>query len=640
MLSSAARSQTVDFSDAFSRTQTVTNGRTNEFRDMKTDTAGNTYVLANLIAAQTFNSQTHNAGRLLIKYNTAGQIQWVIADNGKSGVTLLLDSQGNPIVAGNQSVTTSQGWVESRLSITKYAATDGIIIWENIATSGAGDAIQDAALSPDGKIYIVFSKASFNPYINWGAVNNFGFISGATRNVILKADQNGTPEWAQYVKSGETWNIEGSISGICAGDDNEVYLVGEGVRLFSDAGTGGTFVSRVNNDGTFSWFKRVSTSTDHSATDVTYHEGHIYMCGDVANQAYTSLDFGDGVNATALDFQKGYIAKLAPNGTAKWLVNNTTGTKAGVGNGLRFFKLSTLPNGNIAALANLKSKDILFGGKTFNSDYLYNGWLPATGDNTMVFELDTNGLLISSFYTTDGLSKAQVLSCAPDNTMWIGGTYSSYNSAGKLFKIGNHTHAHTGGTNDYNFFIAKVKPEALALPVELVKFEAKTEHNWIKLNWGTASESNNKEFMISRSTNGSDFTKIGKVKGNGTSAQNHHYVFYDKEPLLGTNYYKLQQVDFDGETKYLGTKALTFSLDGVNFKAYPNPTTDKFNLFFDSGTYNKLMLYTATGDVLQKNDIEPSTSQLSLSLKNRTNGIYIILLQGPSGTKTFKVIKE
>lgn len=638
LLFSTAYSQTTHFSTSYARTQTVSNGRTNEFRSMKTDADGNAYILTYLSHIQSFNAQSYNPGLLLIKYNSLGEIQWAIGDDGKDGVALLLDSLGNPLIVGGQSVINGQGFSEGRIFITKYSATDGTVVWHNISTAGKGTTVEGATLSPDGHIYIAFTKSS-SYYMEWGAISNFGFISGSNREAIIKTDANGNGLWAKFVTSDDTWNIQGNIYGISAGDDNEVYIVGKGQRLFSDAGTRGIFVSRINSDGTFSWFKRASTSDDHSATDVIYHQGYIYMCGDVTNQAYTSLDFGDGVNST-LDFQKGYIAKLAPDGTAQWLVNNTTGTKAGIGNGLRFLKLNALQNGNIVALANLKSQDIIFGGKTINSSYLYQGWLPATGDNTMVFELNTNGQLASSFTTSDGLTKAKILSSAPDNTVWIGGTYSSYYSANSLFKIGSNTHAHIGGVNDYNFFTARVTPEAVVLPVNLTKFDAKAIHNSAKLSWTTVSESNNKEFVISRSTNGVEFTIIGKVRGKGNSDQINRYELYDKEPFSGTNYYKLQQVDFDGKSTELGIKSLDFNLSALSLKVYPNPTTDYVNVIFTAGKYRELTVSTVTGNVLQTSSLDSSISQTSISLKEYEPGIYMVHLLGDLDKETIKVVKQ
>lgn len=321
-------------------------------------------------------------------------------------------------------------------------------------------------------------------------------------------------------------------------------------------------------------------------------------------------------------------------------MTNTTGTKTGVGNGLRFLKLSAMPNGNIVALANLKSKDIVFAGKTFNSDYLYQGWLPSTGDNTLVVELNTNGGLVSSFATTDGLSKAQILSVASDNSVWMGGTYNSYYSANSLFKIGTTSKAHIGGTNEYHFFLARVTPKAIPLPVSLTTIQARLVNNTAVITWATASESNNKEFVVMRSTDGISFTAIGKLEGKGNPTQGANYEFVDKEPLFGTNYYKLQQIDFDGECNELGIKSVKFGSLVAQLKLYPNPASDKIKATFESGKYNLLSVVDASGAVVQTLTVNPLVNTLEFSLADYSNGIYTIRFSGIRENAVYKIVKQ
>lgn len=108
------------------------------------------------------------------------------------------------------------------------------------------------------------------------------------------------------------------------------------------------------------------------------------------------------------------------------------------------------------------------------------------------------------------------------------------------------TNAACGGTT----CIAENSISALVLPVELIQFQAKEQEGLVKLNWATASELNSSHFELERSSDGREFEKIGKVLGVGTSAERTDYKFQDKEPLIGGNYYRLRQVDFDGAFDY------------------------------------------------------------------------------------------
>jgi hypothetical protein len=89
-----------------------------------------------------------------------------------------------------------------------------------------------------------------------------------------------------------------------------------------------------------------------------------------------------------------------------------------------------------------------------------------------------------------------------------------------------------------------------SMPVELSSFTASTTpNNTIMLDWSTASEQNNKHFIIMRSTDGKNFIELKTIAGMGDSSFNTLYSFEDKH--IEDNqvyYYYLVQVDFDGQT--------------------------------------------------------------------------------------------
>jgi hypothetical protein len=91
---------------------------------------------------------------------------------------------------------------------------------------------------------------------------------------------------------------------------------------------------------------------------------------------------------------------------------------------------------------------------------------------------------------------------------------------------------------------------ANVLPVELTSFNAAIKNNKNTLSWTTASESKNSGFDIESSADGSGFNKIGfvatkAVSGNSNAVLN--YSFEDAKTAKGTTYYRLKQVDFNGD---------------------------------------------------------------------------------------------
>jgi PKD repeat protein len=113
------------------------------------------------------------------------------------------------------------------------------------------------------------------------------------------------------------------------------------------------------------------------------------------------------------------------------------------------------------------------------------------------------------------------------------------------------------------------------LDVDLISFTGKATENGNLLNWETASETNNKGFSVQRSLNdGKDWQTLGFVDGNGTTTEIHQYEYLDENPALGLNYYRLEQVDFDGTISYSNTIVLkNEKADHIKVKLFPNPTT-------------------------------------------------------------------
>lgn len=85
------------------------------------------------------------------------------------------------------------------------------------------------------------------------------------------------------------------------------------------------------------------------------------------------------------------------------------------------------------------------------------------------------------------------------------------------------------------------------LPVELSDFTCyPTENNEIELHWKTTSETNNDHFIVEKSIDGINYTEMARLQGNQNSNQTIEYITADINPVFGNNYYRLTQVDLDG----------------------------------------------------------------------------------------------
>lgn len=115
-----------------------------------------------------------------------------------------------------------------------------------------------------------------------------------------------------------------------------------------------------------------------------------------------------------------------------------------------------------------------------------------------------------------------------------------------------------------------------SLPIELKELKAEAINNeFIKVNWSTASEFNNKGFVLLRSTNGIDFDSIAWIGGNGTTNNPHSYLFDDYNVQKGiVYYYRLKEMDYFGAFAYspvVSAKLILTNLESIQL--FPNPSS-------------------------------------------------------------------
>jgi hypothetical protein len=114
-----------------------------------------------------------------------------------------------------------------------------------------------------------------------------------------------------------------------------------------------------------------------------------------------------------------------------------------------------------------------------------------------------------------------------------------------------------------------------ALPVEWLSFDAQKFGSDVLLKWKTASELNNDRFEIERSDDAINFEYIGEKDGKGNAANISTYDFIDETPRNGLNFYRLKQIDFDGEFEYSEIRLVEFNQKpATRLVIYPNPSND------------------------------------------------------------------
>ncbi len=182
-----------------------------------------------------------------------------------------------------------------------------------------------------------------------------------------------------------------------------------------------------------------------------------------------------------------------------------------------------------------------------------------------------------------------------------------------------------------------------AVPVELSSFTASASGNFVKLDWTTATETNNQGFEIQKKS-GNDFYTIGFVAGSGTTTEPKNYSYQDKNLENGIYVYRLKQFDFDG-TSSLSEEIIVEVSNPSNFvlnQNYPNPFNPSTNIKFSlpNSGYTNLSIYNMVGEKVSElvNQVLPEGEyNLRFDGANLPSGIYIAKLSSESYRQTIKM---
>jgi hypothetical protein len=193
--------------------------------------------------------------------------------------------------------------------------------------------------------------------------------------------------------------------------------------------------------------------------------------------------------------------------------------------------------------------------------------------------------------------------------------------------------------------ICLVEPLAGLLPVSMKPLQASYNDGISLLSWAAENESNSNYFEVEHSTNGTDFTAIGKVYANGFSNRTIAYQFNDVKAVAGVNYYRLRIVDKDGSFSYSNTATVSVAIKGFFVTGvYPSPFTDKVSVSISSETADKAYIRLAdlTGRqiAIQTNTVNKGVTNLTINnLGNLNSGMYLVEVNFNGNRYTQKISK-
>ncbi len=175
------------------------------------------------------------------------------------------------------------------------------------------------------------------------------------------------------------------------------------------------------------------------------------------------------------------------------------------------------------------------------------------------------------------------------------------------------------------------------LPVTLISFEGFQNEDVVELQWATAVEINNSHFIVEKLGANNDFYEIGRVEGSGDSKSRINYQSFDTEPIVGSNYYRLKQVDFDGKSTNSRVVEVNFVKNGevveipISMELFPNPVDrGELNIRlqgFVNSEKSQVQIFDLMGREVFRSTMEIEkqfSAEKAFTIPTLPTGIYIV----------------
>ncbi len=183
------------------------------------------------------------------------------------------------------------------------------------------------------------------------------------------------------------------------------------------------------------------------------------------------------------------------------------------------------------------------------------------------------------------------------------------------------------------------------MPVELSAFELRLlENQTVALKWVTQSEKDNDFFTIERSTNGISFEKILEQPATN-SITGATYQWIDERPQPGTNYYMLNQTDWDGTTRHLGIKSANVAGANTLLHIAPNPVQSellRLQATFSADFDGVLQVFNKDGKVVLEQALsrEKGSNWVQQPVIELLPGLYMVRLSDGRQNCTGRFLKH
>jgi hypothetical protein len=466
---------------------------------------------------------------------------------------------------------------------------------------------------------ILFSQIIFRESFDY-PVGNLQELNGGV-GFSSKWDQNGTDAPTSMAAS--------TNAQIVAGNINNTFGIGNRVQITLESGKSCRFdrqipLTTLNVDAQEYWlgFWYRSTTT-HDATTVGLAGQLILMNGANSNVLTDMrLGFGKTSNIASVNSMTAFT-RAAPNNCGAFNWPNTTAaanalnvssqgtyyvlvkiTKAEFVN----YNIGTISTPNLATLDGIRVW-FLTQPPTGITDPIFT--TKPLGDITSIDANTNNTIPIQARSLRGGADNTGNVGCKKDGITGI-----------RLRVEGTST---TPFNVEFDEIVLSTTLESI-LPANFKNFEVLRQQNFNLIKFSTTNEINTKNYEIQSSFNGIDFNTIGIINSNNNAITTNEYSFLHENPLYNKIWYRIKQVDKDGNYQFSNTiKIDNKQISLIN--VFPNPIIDFININLKPNIFENNIEYVLINSV-GKNILTGRLTSLTnkISTSHLKNGVYYLVI--------------
>jgi hypothetical protein len=286
-------------------------------------------------------------------------------------------------------------------------------------------------------------------------------------------------------------------------------------------------------------------------------------------------------------------------------------------NGLTLVPSAAFDLDGLSITKNTTITNTVSGVTSISRYYLFSANSPAFSGTVQIDYLDTE---------LNGLSESTLETNYYNGSAWSQVT-SATNDATNNYVL---TNALTSATLREIALASSSSP----LPVEWLAFTATKQEHDVLLEWSTAQEMNTLDFVVQHSIDGEVFANLTTQAAAGNSSTIQEYNYVHTSPVLGYNYYRIFQRDFDGESSYSKIRKVKFStgIAANEIQILGNPIQMN-ELALITPIDQDIALYSMVGQLCWQQHLAAGSHTIDVSFLPK--GTYLL----QTSTTSHKVIK-